>query len=124
MIKRTGFGELEDAIVALFLKRECSLTVHEIHQAIGKDRAYTTFLTVVTRLYQKGVLTRKKEGRSYAYLLKKSKENTLLQKVKKHLLSSSPVQVFSYFLNEKSDISPDDIEEIEKMIKNYKSQQK
>lgn len=122
-MKRKGFGELENSVISLFLKKGRQLSVREIHTALGKDRAYTTLLTVVSRLYQKGALSRQKEGRSYVYLLKKSKENTLFQKIKKQLLTASPIQVFSYFLSHQKDIPPDEIEEIEKMIQDYKRKQ-
>ena len=123
-MKRKQFGELENSVISLFLKKERALSVREIHSALGKDRAYTTFLTVVSRLYQKGVLTRQKEGRSYVYLLKKSKQNTLFQKIKKSLLTTSPVQVFSYFLDHQKEISKEELEQIEDMIQEYKRKQK
>jgi len=119
-MKRKGFGELENAVISLFLKKGRTLSVRDIHAALGGDRAYTTLLTVVSRLYQKGVLSRQKEGRSYVYILKKSKENTLFQKIKKQLLTASPIQVFSYFLSHQKDISSDEIEQIEEMIQEYK----
>ncbi|MCB1067159.1 MAG: BlaI/MecI/CopY family transcriptional regulator [Simkania sp.] len=123
-MKRKQFGELEDSVISLFLKKGCPLSVREIHSALGKGRAYTTFLTVVSRLYQKGVLSRQKEGRGYLYLLKKAKENTLFQKIKNSLLTASPVQVLSFFFDHQKNISQDEIEQIEEMIQNYKRKQK
>lgn len=117
-MKRKAFGELENAVMALLMKKGHPLSVRDIHQAIGQGRAYTTLLTVVSRLYEKGVLSRQKEGRSFVYLLKKSKKNTLFQKVKKHLFSASPPEVMSYFLD--NEISEEDVKKIEQMIQQYK----
>lgn len=52
--------------------RRGSGTVHEIRDALnaraGKDRAYTTVMTVLGRLADKGMLERRREGRSDRYL--------------------------------------------------------
>jgi predicted transcriptional regulator len=48
-----------------------SATVREVMEAInrgsGHERAYTTFLTVLMRLEDKGLLRRRREGRSDVY---------------------------------------------------------
>jgi len=52
--------------------RRGSGTVHEIRDALNarstKDRAYTTVMTVLGRLADKGMLVRRREGRSDRYL--------------------------------------------------------
>ena len=44
-------------------------TVREIHLrlAVARPRAYTTVMTIMDRLTQKGVVTRRKVGRAYRY---------------------------------------------------------
>jgi len=59
------------------LERECMQalwplgegTVHEIREqmAAARPRAYTTIMTIMDRLAQKGVVTRTKVGRAYLY---------------------------------------------------------
>jgi predicted transcriptional regulator len=39
----------------------------DLQAEIGGDLAYTTVVTILTRLYDKGVLSRHREGRSYLY---------------------------------------------------------
>jgi predicted transcriptional regulator len=52
--------------------RRGSGTVHEIRDALNaradKDRAYTTVMTVLGRLADKGMLERRREGRSDRYV--------------------------------------------------------
>lgn len=39
----------------------------EVQQRLSRELAYTTVVTILSRLYDKGVLTREKQGRSFAY---------------------------------------------------------
>ena len=61
-------GDLERAVmVAVWDRGEAS--VREVHEALLVDRslAYTTVMTVMSRLAEKGVLRREKRGRMYIY---------------------------------------------------------
>ena len=44
-------------------------TVREVHAAVGstRPRAYTTIMTILDRLAQKGVVERQKSGRAWVY---------------------------------------------------------
>lgn len=42
-------------------------TPSEVHQAVAPDLAYTTVMTVLTRLWEKGLLSRELQGRAYGY---------------------------------------------------------
>jgi predicted transcriptional regulator len=46
---------------------ERALTPAQVRQAIGGDLAYTTVMTVLTRLYDKGLVARERSGRAFAY---------------------------------------------------------
>lgn len=61
-------GDLESAVMTLVWKGEW-LTVREVYEALRRDRtiAYTTVMTTMARLFEKGFLDRKPEGRSYLY---------------------------------------------------------
>jgi predicted transcriptional regulator len=43
------------------------LTPAQVHEALDADLAYTTVMTVMARLHDKGVLSRQRSGRSFAY---------------------------------------------------------
>lgn len=71
-------GELQAAVMQVFWQRE-SATVRELVLALGNARtlAYTTVLTIVTRLWTRGLLAREREGRGFRYRAAKSREQFL-----------------------------------------------
>lgn len=60
-------------------------TVRDIHQQLSRarPRAYTTIMTIMDRLAQKGIVTRRKVGRAYRYQANLSVEEARLSAVKK-----------------------------------------
>ena len=62
-------GHLERDIMRAIWGSEQPVTGHEIADRLDKDIAYTTVITVVDRLREKGLLSRFRQGRSYRYLL-------------------------------------------------------
>jgi predicted transcriptional regulator len=65
--KRRPSGALEAEIVAALWAADGPLTPKEVQAELGGELAYTTVMTSLTRLYEKGVVTREKRGRAYAY---------------------------------------------------------
>jgi|SRR5438093_9744612 len=61
-------GDQQAAVMELFWHRE-SGTVREIATELNKTRtlAYTTVLTLVSRLWARGLLTRERDGRGFRY---------------------------------------------------------
>lgn len=64
---RRGPGELEAEILALLWTEGRPLTAAEVQQGLGDELAYTTVVTILSRLHDKQVLTRARSGRAYAY---------------------------------------------------------
>lgn len=71
-----GFRPAEDGLPGLgTLEREAMdvvwrsgrASVREVRAALGRAVAYTTVMTVLDRLYKKGVLDRQRSGRAYLY---------------------------------------------------------
>lgn len=62
-MERAEHGDLQRAILSIIWRRG-SCTVREIHDELSSDRtiAYTTVLTVMTRLSERGTLKREKRG--------------------------------------------------------------
>ncbi len=69
-----NLGPLEQEVMGC-LWNEKNVSVTEVHECIQKRRkiAYTTIMTIMTRLTEKDFLTRKMEGKAYLYSPKKSK---------------------------------------------------
>jgi predicted transcriptional regulator len=60
-------------------------TVRDIHRelCVARKRAYTTVLTIMDRLAQKGIVTRHKVGRAYLYRANLSADEARLKAVEK-----------------------------------------
>ncbi|OYP13588.1 CopY family transcriptional regulator [Streptomyces sp. FBKL.4005] len=65
--ERRGAGELESEVLAALWATERPLTPAEIQQEIGGGLAYNTVHTILTRLYDKGLVLRDADGRRGAY---------------------------------------------------------
>ena len=79
-----NLGPLEQEIMGCLWK-EKNVSVSDVHKCLQKKRkiAYTTIMTIMTRLTEKGFLTRKMKGKAYVYSPKKTKEQTAKGVVKK-----------------------------------------
>ncbi|MEV6760070.1 BlaI/MecI/CopY family transcriptional regulator [Streptomyces sp. NPDC051105] len=64
---RRARGELESDVLAALWAGTGPQTAREVRERLPGDLAYTTVLTILSRLYDKGVLVRHREGRGYAY---------------------------------------------------------
>jgi predicted transcriptional regulator len=65
--ERRAFGELEGEVLAALWAAPGPLIPAEVQAAVGGDLAYTTVMTILVRLHDKGVIEREKVGRAYAY---------------------------------------------------------
>ncbi|MET8612559.1 BlaI/MecI/CopY family transcriptional regulator [Streptomyces misionensis] len=64
---RRARGELESGVLAVLWAADRPLTARQVRDGLPGDLAYTTVLTILSRLYDKGMLVRRPEGRGYAY---------------------------------------------------------
>ena len=64
---RRGAGELEAAILAVLQAAGAPLAPGEVRERLGGELAYTTVVTILSRLHAKGVLERRKAGRAFRY---------------------------------------------------------
>ena len=64
---RRGAGELEAAALAALQAAGTALTPGQVRERLGGRLAYTTVVTILSRLHAKGVLSRVRTGRAYAY---------------------------------------------------------
>ncbi|TCC47023.1 BlaI/MecI/CopY family transcriptional regulator [Kribbella pittospori] len=62
-----GRGDLEQQVFAALAAGGGPMTTSEVRDALGGQLAYTTVMTVLARMQAKGLATRTRAGRSYAY---------------------------------------------------------
>lgn len=67
MGERRAMGALESTVLACLWQAESPLTPGEVTDAIDDPPAYTTIMTILTRLWQKGLVGREPRGRAFAY---------------------------------------------------------
>jgi predicted transcriptional regulator len=64
---RRPAGALEGEVLAALWAADEALTPAEVQARMGGDLAYTTVMTALARLHEKGALKREKVGRAFAY---------------------------------------------------------
>jgi len=60
-------GSLETTVLEQLWATPGGATPAQVHEALGTDLAYTTVMTVLTRLWKKGLVDRSPYGRSFTY---------------------------------------------------------
>lgn len=60
-------GALEAEVLAALWAADRPLTPADVNEEVGGDLAYTTVMTALTRLHEKGAVKRRKAGRAFAY---------------------------------------------------------
>lgn len=106
MAKSVSLGDLERKIMDVLWTEETGLTVREVLERLtGRDLAYTTVMTVLTRLEAKGVTTRERDGRAWRYRAAATRESLTARAMRSplHDLSSEDRQAaILHFLSEAS----------------------
>ncbi|KQV94216.1 BlaI/MecI/CopY family transcriptional regulator [Streptomyces sp. Root369] len=64
---RRARGELESGVLAALWAAAEPLTARQVLERLPGDLAYTTVLTILSRLHDKGMLVRQPAGRGFAY---------------------------------------------------------
>lgn len=63
---RSALGDLEREVMEYIWQRG-ETSVGELYLSFGERSAYTTLMTTLNRLYRKGLLERRKDGRAFLY---------------------------------------------------------
>jgi predicted transcriptional regulator len=67
MSARRPAGRLESEVLATLWAADRPLTPRDVQRELGDGLAYTTVMTTLARLHEKGEVTRARAGRAYAY---------------------------------------------------------
>ena len=65
--ERRPMGALEADVLRYLWNAIDAATPGQVHEALGAGIAYMTVMTVLTRLWRKGLVDRDQRGRAYAY---------------------------------------------------------
>jgi predicted transcriptional regulator len=99
-------GPLETKIMQI-VWREKSITVKQVHRRLQDspdkpDIAYTTVMTTMTRLADKGILDRRRDGLAYVYtpaVTKDDFESMMVQRVLDGLMDDYEDETIDYLLD-------------------------
>jgi len=65
--RRRGQGQLEAEVLAVLQEAPGPASAAWVQERLGGSLAYTTVVTILTRLLRKGAVTREKAGRSFVW---------------------------------------------------------
>lgn len=65
--RRRGQGELEALVLSALREADGPATAGWVQEHLGGGLAYTTVITILTRLLEKGAVSRERAGRSFAW---------------------------------------------------------
>lgn len=96
-------GELEARVMEVVWDRGGWSTPGEVLELLEGERelAYTTVMTILVRLSQKGLLERRKDGRAYAYHPIQSREEWTAQRMSELLqIANNRAEALVHFVDE------------------------
>ncbi|MEX3105207.1 BlaI/MecI/CopY family transcriptional regulator [Streptomyces sp. V2] len=83
--RRRGQGELEALVLEALRAAGGPATAGWVQERLGGDLAYTTVITILTRLLEKGAVTRERAGRSFAWTPASDQAGLAARKMRKVL---------------------------------------
>ncbi|GAC1541264.1 MAG: BlaI/MecI/CopY family transcriptional regulator [Herpetosiphon sp.] len=106
-------GPLETDIMQVVWKEQPT-TVKKVHRALQKNReiAYTTVMTTMTRLAEKGVLDRKREGLAYVYtpaITQREFETMIVRRVLDGLMDDYQEETITYLMDYLAEHNPEQL---------------
>jgi predicted transcriptional regulator len=119
--RSTRLGDLEAAIMNVIWQLG-EATVEEVRAALQPERqpAYTTVMTVMSRLAAKGVLAREKLGRAYVYRAAAEQSEvagSMLSSLVQRLYSGSPARAIAHLIETEQEVDEEELERLESLIR-------
>lgn len=103
---RRGQGELEALVLSALSEADGPASAGWVQERLGEDLAYTTVITILTRLLAKGAVTRERAGRSFAWTPASDQAGLAAHKMRKVLDAESDREaVLASFV---TSLQPDD----------------
>ncbi|MCI0414473.1 BlaI/MecI/CopY family transcriptional regulator [bacterium] len=120
-------GELEAEIMEVVWERG-EVTVRQVQERLERKReiAYTTVMTVMSRLAEKGLLRQIRDGMAFSYRPAYSKEEFTEGSVKKiltELLEDFSAPVLHQFVNSVQESQPERMEELARLVESKRKKE-
>ncbi len=120
-----ALGELESEIMEIVWQSKNPISVRAVTETLKKKRkiAYTTVMTIMGRLVEKGLLKRTVSDRAYTYKEVYSKDTFITKtahKIIKNFISNFGDGAVAHFAQEVNKLSPQKQKELKKILKGAK----
>lgn len=119
-------GKLEAQVMEAVWQAEGPVCVDEVREVLsagGKDAAYTTIMTTLSRLYAKGLLAREQRGKAYYYTPRVSRRELtsgVTKQVIDSLLTTFAEPAMAYFVEALGADHPDKLDALADLIERKK----
>lgn len=123
---RKVLGDLEADIMEVIWHKE-RVSVREVYEQLllHKELAYTTVMTIMTRLAEKGLLKKESQGNAYIYTPSLSKQEftqTIVKEVLDGLFDEFAEPAISHLVDRISQEDDGQIDKLEALIKERRKQ--
>lgn len=123
-----ALGDLEHAVMRALWKSSDALTVREVQARIRRRPAlaYTTVLTVLDRLFDKGFVLREKAGRAFRYRPRQTEAEWLGERAARVLASEaeSDRAVLAAFVASADRADPALLDELSELIERHRRRER
>ena len=116
----SALGKLERAVLEEVWQRD-ETSVRDVFRKFNESVAYTTLMTTLDRLYKKGLLNRRKDGRAFVYsprVTKEELEQGITVDVIEEIISSATEMqpILSYIVDTVSERDRELLDDLEKLV--------
>ena len=120
MTSSHALGPLEMRILGLFEQRAtASVTdIQERLRQLGEEPAYTTVMTVLSRLHDKGVLSRKRDGKRFLYSLSAqapAKTSSIVERIHRTLFNTVRTRPIAALI-EQDELTTDELRALRTLV--------
>lgn len=120
-----NLGELEKLVLKYFWQNEVA-DAKQVHAYFEKSRGGTlnTIQSTLDRLFKKGLLKRDKEGYAFQYRAAKARKafiGELIKDVTHDFTLGDEDSILAAFVSLSTELNEDQLERLEKMIRDYRS---
>ena len=125
MTPAAALGALETQGLDQLWSHGAELRVRDVHAAFQARLAYTTVMTTMDRLYKKGLLERRRDGRAFLYKARLTRQQFVLQAgagLIRGLLESEGEPALSFLVDAVTDRDRDMLDRLERVVREKKRQ--
>src|SRR5688572_6098154 len=114
-----GLGPLERRVMETMWTLARPVTVRQVRDVFSGEAAYTTLMTTMDRLFKKGLLRRRREGRAFVYDARQTRGQIVKERAAnflKSLLRTEPAPVLSSIVDAVTTPDAELLDELHRLV--------